>query len=60
WDAELRALIGRHVEETGSRLAARILNAWDSERGHFWHIVPKEYARYQPVPMEGLQTAAAE
>ncbi|HYI82189.1 MAG TPA: glutamate synthase large subunit, partial [Acetobacteraceae bacterium] len=46
WDAELRALIGRHVEETGSRLAARILNAWDSERGHFWHIVPKEYARY--------------
>ena len=60
WDAELRALIGRHVEETGSRLAARILNAWDSERGHFWHIVPKEYARYLPVPMEGLQTAAAE
>ena len=54
WEAELRALIGRHVEETGSRLAARLLNDWDSERGHFWHIVPKEYARYLPVPMEGI------
>jgi glutamate synthase (NADPH) large chain len=60
WDAELRALIGRHAQETGSRLAARILNDWQSHRGHFWHVVPKEYARYLPVPMEGFQTAAAE
>jgi glutamate synthase (NADPH) large chain len=57
WDAELRALIGRHVAETGSRLAARILNDWEGHRGHFWHVVPKEYARYLPVPMEGAQAA---
>jgi glutamate synthase (NADPH/NADH) large chain len=47
-------------EETGSRLAARILNDWEGHRGRFWHVVPKEYARYLPVPMEGVQTAAAE
>ena len=60
WDAELRALVARHVQETGSSLAARILNDWEGQRGHFWHVIPKEYARYLPVPMEGFQTAAAE
>ena len=29
------------------------------ERGHFWHVVPKEYARYLPVPMEGVAGGVA-
>ena len=58
---ELETMVRQHAEETGSRLAARILNDWEGQRGHFWHAVPKEYARYLPAPMEGMQaTVAAE
>jgi glutamate synthase (NADPH/NADH) large chain len=58
WDAALRALIARHVEETGSRHAARLLNDWENQRGLFWHVVPKEYARFLPRPMEDAAIAA--
>jgi glutamate synthase (NADPH/NADH) large chain len=60
WEAELQALIGRHVAETGSRLAARLLNDWQQERGRFWHVVPKEYAKYLAVPMQDAAAVAAE
>ena len=53
-------LVGGLASELDARLAARILNDWEGQRGHFWHIVPKEYARYLPVPMEGFEAAAAE
>jgi glutamate synthase (NADPH/NADH) large chain len=53
-------LIARHVAETGSRFAARLLNEWATERGRFWHVVPKEYAQYLPVPMSEAQAIAAE
>jgi glutamate synthase (NADPH/NADH) large chain len=59
WEGALRDLIARHVQETGSRFAARLLNEWETERARFWHIVPKEYAKYLPVPMEEGATAAA-
>jgi glutamate synthase (NADPH/NADH) large chain len=58
WEGVLQGLIGRHAAETGSRLAARLLNDWASERGHFWHVVPKEYAKYLPQPMEQVAIAA--
>jgi glutamate synthase (NADPH/NADH) large chain len=58
WEGELRRLIERHVAETGSRHAARILNDWEDERGHFWHVVPKEYARYLGRPMSDVAVAA--
>ena len=51
-------LVARHAAETGSRLAARLLNDWASERGSFWHAVPKEYAKYLPQPMEDVALAA--
>jgi glutamate synthase (NADPH/NADH) large chain len=51
WEGELKRLIERHVAETGSRHAARILNDWATERQHVWHIVPKEYAKYLPRPI---------
>jgi glutamate synthase (NADPH/NADH) large chain len=58
WEGELRALIERHVAETGSRHAARILNDWEHERARFWHVVPKEYAKYLPRPMREVAAAA--
>ncbi|GGG33128.1 glutamate synthase [Caldovatus sediminis] len=59
WEGVLRDLIARHVQETGSRFAARLLNEWATERDRFWHIVPKEYAKYLPVPMEEAAAAVA-
>ncbi|MFN3447928.1 MAG: glutamate synthase large subunit [Roseococcus sp.] len=58
WEGELRRLIERHVAETGSRHAARILNDWETERARFWHVVPKEYAKYLPRPMSEMAVAA--
>ena len=58
WEGELRSLILRHVGETGSRFAARLLNDWESAVGQFWHVVPKEYARYLPRPMAEVAVAA--
>ncbi len=58
WEAELKALLARHQAETSSPLAARLLAHWAAERGRFWHVVPKEYARYLPVPMEEAVLAA--
>ena len=60
WEGVLKDLIARHVAETGSRLAARLLNDWEQERGRFWHVVPKEYAKYLPVPMRDPAAIAAE
>jgi glutamate synthase (NADPH/NADH) large chain len=60
WEAALRDLIARHVAETGSRFAARLLNEWATERGRFWHVVPREYAQYLPVPMREAPAIAAE
>jgi len=58
WEGVLKSLIERHVEETGSRFAARLLNDWASERERFWHIVPREYAKYLPRPMAEVARAA--
>jgi len=60
WEAALRDLIARHVAETGSRFAARLLNEWAMERGRFWHVVPRDYAQYLPVPMSEAPAIAAE
>ncbi|MFZ6761188.1 glutamate synthase large subunit [Pseudoroseomonas sp. WGS1072] len=58
WEGVLRELIARHAAETGSRLAARLLNDWAAERDRFWHVVPKEFAKYLPRPMEDVAIAA--
>ncbi|NOG70366.1 glutamate synthase large subunit [Roseicella sp. DB1501] len=60
WEGVLRGLVERHARETGSRLAARLLNNWAQEREAFWHVVPKEYAKYLPVPMQEAAAVAAE
>ena len=51
WQDVLRNLVERHVAETNSRYARAMLHDWADELRHFWQIVPKEYAKYLPVPL---------
>jgi glutamate synthase (NADPH/NADH) large chain len=52
WQTELKTLVERHVTETASHFAARLLNDWDRVLPNFWQIVPKEFVKYLPVPMQ--------
>jgi glutamate synthase (NADPH/NADH) large chain len=60
WEGVLRDLVARHVAETGSPLGARLLNDWAQARDRFWQVVPKDFARYLPVPMRDPEAVAAE
>ena len=42
---QLRALIARHVELTGSKHAERILDAWPTMLPKFVRVIPKDYKR---------------
>ncbi|MEN8917599.1 MAG: glutamate synthase large subunit [Octadecabacter sp.] len=57
WETELKGLIERHLEETGSRKAADILQHWELERGHFVQVCPKEMLVHLPAPLSIEQTA---
>jgi glutamate synthase (NADPH/NADH) large chain len=57
WEAELKGLIERHAEETGSRKAADILQHWDMERGNFLQVCPKEMLDKLPAPL-GIESQA--
>jgi glutamate synthase (NADPH/NADH) large chain len=50
WEAVLRDLVTRHVVETSSRYAERLLHDWDQTLAQFWQVVPKEFIQYLPVP----------
>ena len=43
--AELRGMLERHVEYTGSTLAKRILNNWSNSVNHFIRVIPRDYKR---------------
>jgi glutamate synthase (NADPH/NADH) large chain len=51
WEAQLKGLIQRHVEETASRKAADILQNWDIEKDNFLQICPKEMLVHIPHPL---------
>ncbi len=51
WHDQLKGLIERHLEETGSRKAADILQHWDLEKGNFLQICPKEMLVHLPHPL---------
>jgi glutamate synthase (NADPH) large chain len=51
WEDELRAMIERHVAETGSPLATEILRNWGDQLRHFRQIVPKEMLSRLPYPL---------
>jgi len=46
---EIRALIESHRDNTGSPLAARILENWSQEQGSFWVISASGDSRAIPV-----------
>jgi glutamate synthase (NADPH/NADH) large chain len=41
----LRAVIERHLEYTGSPKAARLLDDWDTQVGHFTKVMPTDFQR---------------
>ncbi|MFD1913537.1 glutamate synthase large subunit [Halodurantibacterium flavum] len=51
WEAQLRDLIERHVRETGSQKAQKILQDWETERFNFLQICPKEMLIRLPAPL---------
>ena len=51
WEAELRGLIERHLAETGSARARRILQDWEAERHRFLQVCPKEMLARLPHPL---------
>lgn len=51
WEAQLKSLIERHVAETRSQKATEILRHWDSEKGNFLQICPKEMLDKLPAPL---------
>ncbi len=59
WAGVLKSLVERHVAETESRYAATLLNDWDRESLHFWQVVPKEYIKYLPVPLDEAAEAVS-
>jgi glutamate synthase (NADPH/NADH) large chain len=57
WDAALRELVARHVAETDSRYARMLLHDWPRAAGRFWQVVPKDYVKYLPVPLDAAEAA---
>ncbi|GII20447.1 glutamate synthase large subunit [Planosporangium mesophilum] len=45
----LRSLVARHAEETGSPVAAGLLERWDSAVAEFTAVVPRDYKRVMEV-----------
>lgn len=62
-EEELRALLTRHVELTGSRKAAAILETWESSLPLFIKIMPIEYQRAlerrKMSEQRGMETVSA-
>ncbi|HEY9019959.1 glutamate synthase large subunit [Seohaeicola sp. SP36] len=51
WEDQLKSLIQRHLDETGSRRAADILQHWEAERANFIQVCPKEMLIHIPHPL---------
>jgi len=51
----LRALVERHLAETGSPVAAGLLARWEEAIGEFTAVVPRDYKRV----MEAIRAAEA-
>ena len=57
WMGQLEGLLEQHLEETGSRKAADILQHWESEKQHFVQICPKEMLVHLPAPLSDDEAA---
>ncbi|MGS4945496.1 glutamate synthase large subunit [Meridianimarinicoccus sp. RP-17] len=56
WEAELKGLVERHHRETGSRRAGDILQHWETEKGNFLQVCPKEMLNKIAHPL-GIEDA---
>jgi glutamate synthase (NADPH/NADH) large chain len=54
---ELEQLLEMHLEETGSKKAAELMQHWDEEKAHFVQLCPKEMLGKLEVPIVGLDVA---
>ncbi len=59
WEANLKALVERHLQETGSRFAQHLLVDWERSRTHFWQIVPREMLGRLTHPLDDVAAALA-
>ena len=57
WQTELKDLVERHYAETGSRLAAGILQHWEEELAKFIQVCPTEMLDKIPHPL-GIEDKA--
>ncbi|MDX2482206.1 MAG: glutamate synthase large subunit [Pseudodonghicola sp.] len=57
WEGEMKALIERHLTETGSRKAADILQHWDLEKDNFLQVCPQEMLKHLPAPLSREEQA---
>ncbi|MFC5063154.1 glutamate synthase large subunit [Actinomycetospora atypica] len=55
-DEWLRHVVERHLEYTGSPKAARLLDDWENQVGHFTKVMPSDYQRV----LDAEQRAATE
>ena len=55
WEQELKDLVIRHANETGSLKAADILQHWDQERHNFIQVCPKEMLVHLPASLNDGQ-----
>jgi glutamate synthase (NADPH/NADH) large chain len=51
WEDQLKSLVQRHLDETGSQRAADILQNWDVALSHFVQVCPKEMLIHIPHPL---------
>ena len=57
WESQLKTLVERHAAETGSTKATEILRHWDSEKGNFLQVCPKEMLDKLPASL-GIEAEA--
>jgi len=58
WEETCKALIERHLELTGSRWAASLLEDWDRARTHFWQVCPTEMVNRLAHPLSDAPATA--
>ncbi|MBP7336732.1 glutamate synthase large subunit [Niveispirillum sp.] len=60
YEEQLKSLIQEHIDETGSRWAAQLLNDWELVRDKFWQVVPKEMLSRLAIPVTAPERLSAE
>ena len=56
----LRATVERHRELTGSKVAERLLDGWESEVESFRKVMPKDYRRVLTVMADAERAGLSE